>query len=216
MIELATFQVDGFSQFKDLREARDGTCGARVGAVKNPAFQQAFCAFHSRHWDDPCRARSLLRLFHHSLDIPGLLTEKGARFNGTTSLDRTNYYETLPAGNENLEFAIKLEADRMINSYIRGSDLQSEFSVVRNEFERGENSPSRILMQRMTSAAFDWHNYGKSTIGARSDIENVSISRLKAFYRKYYQPDNAILLVAGKFNEIKTLNLIINKFSIFY
>ena len=79
-------------------------------------------------------------------DLPGLLTEKGARFNGTTSLDRTNYYETLPAGNENLEFAIRLEADRMINSYIKGSDLQSEFSVVRNEFERGENSPSRILM----------------------------------------------------------------------
>ena len=138
-------------------------------------------------------------------DIPGLLTEKGARFNGTTSLDRTNYYETLPAGNENLEFAIKLEADRMINSYIKGSDLQSEFSVVRNEFERGENSPSRILMQRMTSAAFDWHNYGKSTIGNKSDIELVPLPNLRAFYRKYYQPDNALLIIAGQFDKAKAL-----------
>ena len=137
--------------------------------------------------------------------FPGLLTEKGARFNGTTSLDRTNYYETLPAGNENLEFAIKLEADRMINSYIKGSDLQSEFSVVRNEFERGENSPSRILMQRMTSAAFDWHNYGKSTIGNKSDIELVPLPNLRAFYRKYYQPDNALLIIAGQFDKAKAL-----------
>jgi len=141
-------------------------------------------------------------------NIPALLTEKGARFNGTTWLDRTNYYETLPAGNANLELAIHLEADRMINSYIKGEDLQSEFTVVRNEFERGENSPSRILMQRMTSAAFDWHNYGKSTIGNKSDIELVPLPSLRAFYRKYYQPDNAMLIVAGQFDKDKALEYV--------
>ena len=138
-------------------------------------------------------------------DIPQLLKDRGASFNGTTWLDRTNYYETMPASEENLDFALQLEADRMINSKIDNSDLQSEFSVVRNEFERGENSPTRVLMQRMTSAAFLWHNYGNSTIGNRADIERVPIDNLKSFYRRYYQPDNAMLVIAGKFDEEKAL-----------
>ena len=138
-------------------------------------------------------------------NIPALLNEKGARFNGTTWLDRTNYYETLPASDENLKLAIHLESDRMMNSYIKGEDLQSEFSVVRSEFERGENNPSRVLMQRMQSAAFDWHNYGKSTIGNKSDIELVPLPRLRAFYKKYYQPDNTMVVVAGRFAKDKAL-----------
>ncbi len=139
--------------------------------------------------------------------IPKLLTERGARFNGTTWVDRTNYYETLPASAENLEFAIKLEADRMVNSYIKGEDLASEMSVVRNEFERGENSPSTILGQRMVSAAFQWHNYGQSTIGNKADIERVPVSKLKEFYKKYYQPDNAMLVIAGSFDPDTALKL---------
>ena len=145
-------------------------------------------------------------------DIPQELTEHGARPNGTTWFDRTNYFETFRATDENLDWALDLEADRMINSFIAKKDLDSEMTVVRNEFERGENNPFRILMQRTLASAFLWHNYGKSTIGARSDIENVSIDRLKAFYRKYYQPDNAVLLVAGKFEEAKTLALVAKKF----
>ena len=94
-------------------------------------------------------------------NIPKLLSERGARFNGTTSYDRTNYYETLPASEENLEFAIRLESDRMINSFIKGEDLASEMTVVRNEFESGENSPSRVLRQRMMATAYEWHNYGR-------------------------------------------------------
>ena len=69
--------------------------------------------------------------------IPAELTKRGAQFNGTTWLDRTNYYETLSASDENLEFAISMEADRMINSLIKAEDLASEMTVVRNEFERG-------------------------------------------------------------------------------
>jgi len=137
--------------------------------------------------------------------IPKALQERGARFNGTTWVDRTNYYETLPATDDNLEFALKLEADRLVNSYVRQEDLFSEMTVVRNEFEMGENSPVQLLDQRIMSVAFDWHNYGKSTIGNRSDIERVPINRLKDFYVKYYQPDNAMLVVAGKFDEAKTL-----------
>jgi len=141
-------------------------------------------------------------------DIPGVLRNRGARMNGSTSFDRTNYFETLPAEGDNLEFALRLEADRMVNSYVRKKDLDSEMTVVRNEFEAGENSPMRILQQRVFAVAFDWHNYGKSTIGNRADIERVPIDKLKAFYRRYYQPDNAVLIVAGQFARDKALQLV--------
>ena len=141
-------------------------------------------------------------------EVPRVLKEHGADFNGTTWLDRTNYYETLPASDENLEFALRLEADRMVNSYIRGEDLAKEMSVVRNEFERGENSPSRILDQRMWASAFEWHNYGKSTIGNRADIERVPVDNLRRFYKKYYQPDNAMVILAGQFDPAKALELV--------
>jgi zinc protease len=147
-------------------------------------------------------------------NIPAELTKYGASPNGTTNADRTNYFETVAATDENLEWALDLEADRMVNSFIAKKDLDSEFSVVRNELESGENNPLRVLFQRSLAVAFDWHNYGKTTIGARSDLENVPIDRLKAFYKKYYQPDNAVLLVAGKFDEMKTLGIIKEKFGV--
>src|SRR4029078_11065548 len=125
--------------------------------------------------------------------------ERGADFNGTTEVDRTNYYETLPSTRENLEFALDLESDRMVNSKIAAEDLAKEFSVVRNEFEMGENNPTMVLFERILSAAYLWHNYGKATIGWKEDIERVPADNLKAFYKKYYQPDNAMLVVAGKF-----------------
>jgi zinc protease len=141
-------------------------------------------------------------------NIPKALAERGARFNGTTWVDRTNYWETLPASDDNLEFAIRLEADRLVNSLIRREDLASEMTVVRNEFEMGENNPHYILSQRMTAVAYEWHNYGKATIGNRSDIERVPVENLREFYRKYYQPDNALLIVAGHFDEQKALRWI--------
>src|SRR6185295_2885989 len=97
---------------------------------------------------------------------------------------------------------------RLVNSFIRKSDLDSEMTVVRNEFERGENSPIGVLMKRIDAAAFDFHNYGKPTIGNRSDIERVPIDNLQAFYRKFYQPDNVVLVVAGQFEEAKALALV--------
>ena len=145
-------------------------------------------------------------------NIPQELTEHGARPNGTTWLDRTNYFETFSATETNLGWALDLESDRMRNSYIARSDLETEFSVVRNEFESGENDPFGVLEERVLNVAFLWHNYGKSTIGARSDIEQVPIERLQDFYRKYYQPDNAVLVVAGKFDEAKTLRMVEDKF----
>jgi zinc protease len=145
-------------------------------------------------------------------NIPQELTSHGARPNGTTSFDRTNYFETFSATDENLKWALDLEADRMVNSFVAKKDLDTEMTVVRNEYERGENNPESILEERVLSTSFLWHNYGKSTIGARSDIESVPIQNLQAFYRRFYQPDNAVLIVAGKIEADKVLPLIVAAF----
>jgi len=147
-------------------------------------------------------------------NIVQVLNQVGARFNGTTWLDRTNYFVTFPANDANLRLILEMEADRMVNANIDQKDLwdpteqKGEMTVVRNEMEGVENNPLQITLQRTVATAFEWHNYGKSTIGARSDVENVDIERLRAFYRNYYQPDNAVLLVAGKIDEEKALALI--------
>ena len=139
-------------------------------------------------------------------------TRRGAQWNASTWNDRTNYHETFTASDANLDWALALEADRMLNSFIRKADLATEMPVVRNEFEIGENDPTSILGERIVSTMYLWHNYGKSTIGARSDIENVPIPRLRAFYRNHYQPDNAVLTVAGQIDEAKTLAMIARHF----
>jgi len=146
-------------------------------------------------------------------DIPKLLKDRGVlNMNGTTSIDRTNYFETLPATDENLKFAIEMESDRLINSWIRADHLEKEMTVVRSEFERSENSPQSILYQRLMTAAYQWHNYGKSTIGNRSDIMRVPADNLRVFYKKYYQPDNITLVIAGKFDEARALELVEKNF----
>jgi zinc protease len=138
-------------------------------------------------------------------DITQQFADRGMQFNGTTSLDRTNYYEVFQASPDNLQWALQMEADRMTHSNIAQKDLDSEMTVVRNEYENGENSPGAVLMKRMQSIAYDWHAYGRATIGNKSDIENVRIANLQNFYHTYYQPDNAVLLVAGKFDPAQTL-----------
>ena len=147
-------------------------------------------------------------------DIKKAIADKGAFANGTTWYDRTNYYEILSASDENLSWALDMEADRMVNSKILQEELSKEFSVVRNEFEIGENYPSGVLNERVISAMYLWHNYGQSTIGSKDDIERVKADNLRAFYQKYYQPDNAILIIGGKFDEKKALDFTQQYFSV--
>jgi len=154
-------------------------------------------------------------VFKGTPSIPSVFQElgrRGMRFNGTTSFDRTNYFETFSASDASLEWALRMEAERMTQSTFAKADLDTEMSVVRNEFEMGENSPQRVLWKRLQAAAFDWHNYGNVTIGARSDVENVDIDRLRTFYRTYYQPDNAVLTVTGRFDAAQTLALVARLF----
>jgi zinc protease len=145
-------------------------------------------------------------------NLMAALGQRGMAFNGTTWYDRTNYFETFPASDENLDWALGMEADRMVNSTVLRKDLDSEMTVVRNEMERNENSAVRMLIQRTTATGFDWHNYGKDTIGARTDVERVDIGRLQAFYHLYYQPDNAVLTIAGAFDPDRALAMVAKYF----
>jgi len=145
-------------------------------------------------------------------DIISELQDRGAQFNGTTSWERTNYYETFDASPENLAWALELEADRMVNSFVSREDLDSEMTVVRNEFESSESNSAGVLLYRVLNAAYVWHGYGNPPIGSRSDIENVPIERLQSFYRNFYQPDNAVIVVAGRIEEGETLGLIAESF----
>ena len=90
------------------------------------------------------------RLYPEPTSVPSAMTRaRCATYNASTGTDRTNFHETLPSTDSNIEFAIRLEADRLVNSFIRGADLKSEMTVVRSEFEMGKNNPEMILLQRM-------------------------------------------------------------------
>src|ERR1700722_7270844 len=137
------------------------------------------------------------------------LTDKaGGSFNGTTSYDQTMYFETFNASDDNLRWALGLEADRMAHMTMLKKDLDTEMTVVRNEMEAGENSPINVLQERVLAAAYNFHNYGKTVIGNRTDVERVPVENLAVFYKKYYQPDNADLIIAGQFDESKALGMV--------
>jgi zinc protease len=139
-------------------------------------------------------------------------TKRGLAANGSTWFDRTNYYASFAANPDNLRWYLGWQADAMVNSAIAKRDLDTEMTVVRNEMEMGENSAERILFEKTLATMYQWHNYGKTAIGARSDVENVSIARLQAFYRQHYQPDNAVLIVAGKFDPAQVLQWVAQDF----
>ncbi|MAM47933.1 MAG: peptidase M16 [Gammaproteobacteria bacterium] len=142
--------------------------------------------------------------------IWNVLQDVGATINATTWFDRTNYFELLPK--EHLPQAVKIEADRMRSAFIRDDDRKSEMTVVRNEFERGENDPWEALDKNIWATAYQAHPYHHSTIGWRSDIENVPTERLKEFYDTFYWPNNATVTVIGDFDKAKTLVLLDQKF----
>ena len=139
-------------------------------------------------------------------------TKRGLAANGSTWFDRTNYFAAFAANEDNLKWYLSWQADAMVNSYIARRHLDTEMTVVRNEMEMGENDPGGVTTQRTLAAMYQWHNYGKDTIGARADVENVDIGRLQSFYKTYYQPDNATLIVSGKFDADKVLDWVEQSF----
>ena len=146
-------------------------------------------------------------------NVDQILERTGAQYNATTWTDRTNYYANM--GREHLDTVMALEADRMRNLLLRESDRQPEMTVVRNEFEMGENSPIQALYKELYQTAFVAHPYHHSTIGHRSDIEKVSIDKLRAFYDTYYWPNNATITVIGDFEPAQALALVKKRFGIY-
>jgi len=146
-------------------------------------------------------------------DIPKLMSERGVRFNATTSTDRTNYFAGFNANPETLAFVLQLEAERMQQSRVETSDLAKEMPVVMNELQQGENNPMQLLRQRLNATAYRFHPYGKPTIGTQSDVENVPIESLRRFYKAHYRPDNATLIVAGQFDEAAVLAQLQQRFA---
>jgi zinc protease len=144
------------------------------------------------------------------------LFEAGADFtstNMTTSYDRMNGYSTLPA--DKLELAMRIEADRLQRGLILDSERQSEMSVVRNEYEIGENNPSQALFKATVSAAIQAHPYHWSVIGYRSDIEGVTTEKLREHYKTYFWPNNAEAVLVGDFEREKALALFDREFGAF-
>ncbi|MFZ6642005.1 M16 family metallopeptidase [Undibacterium sp. TC4M20W] len=154
-------------------------------------------------------------LFKGSKNYPQLfkqMSDKGMRSNAMTLADRTFYYANFEADDSDLDWLLSMEADRMQNARILKSELDTEMTVVRNELELRENNAYDNLKRRVLSVAFDWHGYGHSVIGEKSDIENVNLESLQHLYHQYYRPDNVVLMVAGKFDTAKVLQVIARQF----
>jgi len=139
-------------------------------------------------------------------EIARTLFLNGAAFNASTYYDWTNYYETIAA--DRLELAMRIEADRMVNSRIDKADLDAEMTVVRSELEGGENSPGRLLWQAVVSVAFQAHPYHWPVIGWRSDVENVPRDAIYQYYRSHYGPSNAVAVVVGDVTAADALRLV--------
>lgn len=155
-------------------------------------------------------------LFKASDRYPDALAEfsrRGLRANGTTWLDRTNYFASFAESEATLQWYLGWLADALVSARLARKDLDSEMTVVRNEMEMGENSPFSVIFQRTLASMYQWHNYGKSTIGARSDVEGVNIERLRDFYKRYYQPDNATLVISGRFKADSVQRMLAKSFA---
>ncbi len=208
-------ETDGIREFRLLSN------GMRVLLLANPvAPVVTFCVvYHVGSRNEAVGYTGATHLLEHLMfkgtpeynrdrgtAIAAVLEAIGARFNATTWFDRTNYYETIPS--DRLAIAVELEASRMRGSLLRDEDRQPEMTVVRNEFERGENSPFQVLYKESFATAFREHPYHHPTIGWRSDIEGVTTERLREFYDSFYHPNNATAMIIGDFEDEAALDLI--------
>lgn len=154
-------------------------------------------------------------LFRSSPNFPDAMAEfsrRGMAANGSTTADLTNYYASFTADDATLDWYLGWQADAMLNIDISQKSLDTEMTVVRNELERGENSPFSVLLQQISAAAYVWHPYGRSVIGNRSDLAHIDVNQLRNFYKKYYQPDNAVLIITGDIDTANVLQLISKHF----
>ena len=145
--------------------------------------------------------------------IPEMLNQRGAlRMNGSASRDRIRFFETLPASQENLKFAISMEAERLTRSLLRDEDFQRDMNLVRSEFDRSESEPEIRLYNEIIATSFKHHNYRNPVFGNRVAVEKISVDAVKTFYTKYFRPDNTTVVLTGQFEPKFALSLLATQF----
>jgi zinc protease len=139
-------------------------------------------------------------------EIAQLIQLQGGIFNAFTSDDYTAYYENFSP--DNLELAIKIEADRMQNSRLNNEEIELERSVIVSELEGNRNDPYNLIYETLRSNAFDVHSYRNPVIGWRKDLDNINAQNMREFYERFYYPDNATAILVGNFDTELALTLI--------
>ncbi|WP_243680910.1 pitrilysin family protein [Vulcanisaeta souniana] len=137
--------------------------------------------------------------------VDELIEGVGGYFNGFTNYDYTAYVEVLPT--EYAELGFEIESKRMINAAFDSGEFELERKIVLSEFDMNENDPDFRLMYRASMIAWDTHPYRYAVIGLRDDLNRVSRDELFRYYRRYYNPGNAVLVVVGGLSEDKATEL---------
>ncbi|MBN1448196.1 MAG: insulinase family protein [Bacteroidetes bacterium] len=141
--------------------------------------------------------------FHH-------VQSAGGTLNASTSFDRTNYYETLPA--HQLELGLWLESDRMNSLAVTEQTLETQRNVVMEERRsRYDNQPYGTMLMELFARAYKMQPYRWPTIGSMADIQSATLEQVRAFHRMYYRPENATLCLAGDF-ELSSAQALIEKY----
>src|SRR4029078_6512011 len=127
--------------------------------------------------------------------VKGIIEQFGGSWNGYTWIDQTAYLET--ATRDALDRMLFIESERMANCLYHPDDCESERSVIISELQGGETDPDQLLDQELTATAFKAHTYRHPTIGWQSDLEAMTRDDLYGYYREYYVPNNATLVIVG-------------------
>ncbi len=143
-------------------------------------------------------------------DLDRLISREGGVRNGMTGVDFTTYFETMPS--DKIDLALRIEADRMTHAIISPREVKSERTVIINERQGAENSPSYRLLEDVQAAAFKAHPYGHTVLGHLGDLQAMTREDLVAHYRRHYAPNNAIAAVAGDFDAAAMLDKLARAF----
>src|SRR5215831_5384207 len=130
--------------------------------------------------------------------VKGIIEQFGGTWNGYTWIDQTTYLET--ASRDALERMLFIESERMARCLYDPEDCESERTVIISELQGGENDPDQLLDQELTATAFKAHPYRHPTIGWLSDLQTMTRDDLFGYYRRYYIPNNATLVIVGDVN----------------
>jgi zinc protease len=147
------------------------------------------------HWTEHMQFKGTKKFPANILDKA--ISREGGRWNAATSHDATHYYETMPA--DKIDLALRLEADRMKNSIFNEKEVESERTVIISEREGHENEPLFRLTEAVQQIAFRVHPYHHEVVGDMADLRTITRDNLYDHYRRYYVPNNAVLVLAGDF-----------------